>query len=209
MEFCFSNKYLKEVWQVIEEIRELFSTNPLIRYYPSDLRSLRGVQYQNLLLLELDSMFNILNSEDENRLSYAMLIQFKILECIVEIFIPEKAKDGNWLFYDGSKVKYLYTEDNSLHERNESLDFFDKASGRRVNMKIPAYEYNSTRNKIDCLVEQKLIVENKPQVHKKIKSLVNYRNGFIHPTDRLNLKPLNSENIVEWITIIGQIIKKI
>jgi hypothetical protein len=138
-----------------------------------------------------------------------MLIQFKILECIVEIFIPEKAKDGNWLFYDGSKVKYLYTEDNSLHERNESLDFFDKASGRRVNMKIPAYEYNSTRNKIDCLVEQKLIVENKPQVHKKIKSLVNYRNGFIHPTDRLNLKPLNSENIVEWITIIGQIIKKI
>jgi CheY-like chemotaxis protein len=209
MEFCFSNTYLKEVWKVIEEIRKLFSANPLIRYYPNDLRSLRGIQYQNLLLLELDSMYNILNSQDENRLSYAMLIQFKILECIVEIFIPEKAKDGNWLFYDGSKVKYFYTEDNNLHERNESLDFFDKAIGRRVNMKIPAYEYNSTRNKIDCLVEQKLIVDNKSQVHKKIKSLVNYRNGFIHPTDRLNLKPLNSGNIVEWITIIGQLLKKI
>jgi CheY-like chemotaxis protein len=92
IEFCFSNIYLKEVWKVIEEIRKLFSANPLTRYYPNDLRSLRGIQYQNLLLLELDSMYNILNSEDENRLSYAMLIQFKILECIVEIFIPGKSK---------------------------------------------------------------------------------------------------------------------
>jgi CheY-like chemotaxis protein len=209
MEFCFSNTYLKEVWKVLEEIRKLFSANPLTRYYPNDLRSLRGIQYQNLLLLELDSMYNILNSEDENRLSYAMLIQFKILECIVEIFIPEKARDENWLFYDGSKVKYFYTEDNNIHARNESLIFFDKAIGKKVKIKIPAYEYNSTRNKIDCLVEQKLIVENKPQVHKKLKRLVNYRNGFIHPTDRLNLKPLNSGNIVEWITIIGQILKKI
>jgi CheY-like chemotaxis protein len=209
IEFCLSNTYLKEVWKVLEEIRKLFSANPLIRYYPNDLRSLRGIQYQNLLLLELDSMYNILNSKDENRLSYAMLIQFKILECIVEIFIPEKARDGNWLFYDGSKVKYFYSEDTNIHERNESLVFFDKAIGKKVNMKIPTYEYNSTRNKIDCLVEQKLIVDNKPEVHKRLKSLVNYRNGFIHPTDRLSLKPLNNENIVEWIRIIGQILKKI
>lgn len=209
MTICLSNAYLKEIWKILEEIRKQFSANPLAQYYPNDLRCLRGIQYQNLLLLELDSMYNILSSEDENRFSYAMLIQFKILECIVEIFIPEKARDGNWLFYDGSKVKYFYTEDNNIHERNESLLFFDRNIGRRVSMKIPAYEYNSTRNKIDCLVEQKLMVENKVQVHKKLKSLVNYRNGFIHPTDRLNLNPLNRENIVEWITIIGQVLKKI
>lgn len=209
MTICLSNAYLKEIWKILEEIRKQFSANPLAQYYPNDLRCLRGIQYQNLLLLELDSMYNILSSEDENRFSYAMLIQFKILECIVEIFIPEKARDGNWLFYDGSKVKYFYTEDNNIHERNESLLFFDRNIGRRVSMKIPAYEYNSTRNKIDCLVEQKLKVENKVQVHKKLKSLVNYRNGFIHPTDRLNLNPLNRENIVEWITIIGQVLKKI
>jgi CheY-like chemotaxis protein len=209
LEVCLSNTYLKEVWKVLEEIRKLFSANPLTRYYPNDLRSLRGIQYQNLLLLELDSMYNILNSDDENRLSYAMLMQFKILECIVEIFIPGKARDGNWLFYDGSKVKYFYTEDNNIHERNESLVFFDKAIGKKVNMKIPAYEYNSTRNKIDCLVEQKLIVDNKQQVHKRLKSLVNYRNGFIHPTDRLSLKPLTSENILQWITIIGHILRNI
>jgi CheY-like chemotaxis protein len=209
MTICLSNAYLKEIWKILEEIRKQFSANPLAQYYPNDLRCLRGIQYQNLLLLELDSMYNILSSQDENRFSYAMLIQFKILECIVEIFIPEKARDGNWLFYDGSKVKYFYTEDNNIHERNESLLFFDRNIGRRVSMKIPAYEYNSTRNKIDCLVEQKLMVENKVQVHKKLKSLVNYRNGFIHPTDRLNLTPLNRENIVEWITIIWQVLKKI
>lgn len=209
MTICLSNAYLKEIWKILEEIRKQFSANPLAQYYTNDLRCLRGIQYQNLLLLELDSMYNILSSEDENRFSYAMLIQFKILECIVEIFIPEKARDGNWLFYDGSKVKYFYTEDNKIHERNESLLFFDRNIGKRISMKIPAYEYNSTRNKIDCLVEQKLMVENKVQVHKKLKSLVNYRNGFIHPTDRLNLTPLNRENIVEWITIIGQVLKKI
>ncbi|MEN9548972.1 MAG: hypothetical protein RIR12_1563 [Bacteroidota bacterium] len=209
MEFCFSNTYLKEVWKVLEEIRKLFSANPLTRYYPNDLRTLRGIQYQNLLLLELDSMYNILNSENENRLSYAMLIQFKIVECIVEIFIHEKARDGSWLFFDRTKVAYFYTEDNKIHARSESLAFFDKATCQRVNMKIPAYEYNSTRNKIDCLVEQKLNVENKPQVHSELKRLVNYRNRFIHPTDRLNLNRLNSGDIVEWITIIGKILKSV
>jgi CheY-like chemotaxis protein len=209
VEYCFSNAYLRQVWNVLKEIRKMFSRNPLTKYYPNDLRCLRGIQFQNLLLLELDSMYNILNSKDENRFSYAMLIEFKILECIVEIFIPEKAKDGNWLFYDGSKVKYFYTEDNNIYERSESLMFFDKNIGKRVSKKIPDYEYNSTRNKIDCLVEQKLTVENKLQVHKTLKSLVNYRNRFIHPSDRLSLKPLNSENIVEWITIIGQVLKKI
>jgi CheY-like chemotaxis protein len=206
---CLSNAYLKEVWEILEGIRRQFSANPLAQYYPNDFRCLRGIQYQNLLLLELHSMYNILNSEDENRFSYAMLIQFKILECIVEIFIPEKARDGNWLFYDGSKVKYYYSDDDKIHERTESLHFFDRNAGKKASVKIPAYEYNSTRNKIDCLVEQKLIVENKLHVHKMLKNLVNYRNGFIHPTDRLNLKPLSSENIIEWITIIGQILKKI
>ena len=206
---CLSNAYLKEVWEILEGIRRQFSANPLAQYYPNDFRCLRGIQYQNLLLLELNSMYNILNSEDENRFSYAMLIQFKILECIVEIFIPEKARDGNWLFYDGSKVKYYYSDDDKIHERTESLLFFDRNAGKKASVKIPAYEYNSTRNKIDCLVEQKLIVENKLHVHKMLKNLVNYRNGFIHPTDRLKLKPLSSENIIEWITIIGQILKKI
>lgn len=209
IEVCISNIYLKAVWKVLEEIRKLFSVNPLTRYYPNDLRSLRGVQYQNLLLFELDSMYNILMSQDVNRFNYAMLIQFKLLECIVEIFIPEKTRDSDWLFYDGSKVKYYYIDDNKIHERNELLIFFDKASSKKVRMKIPTYEYNSTRNKIDCLIEQKLMVENKLEIHKKIKSLVNYRNSFIHPTDRLGLKPLNYENIVEWIIIIGDVLKKI
>lgn len=209
VEYCFSNAYLKQVWKVLEEIRKLFSRNPLTKYYPNDQRCLRGIQYQNLLLLELDSMYNILISEDENKFSYAMLIEFKILECIVEIFIPEKARDGNWLFYDGSKVKYFYTEDNDIHEVNESLMFFDKNTRRNVTVRIPDFEYNSTRNKIDCLIEQKLIIENKLQVHQSLKSLVNYRNKFIHPADRHRIKPLNSENIIDWLTIIGKVIKGI
>lgn len=209
IKYCLSNAYLKDIWSMKEEIKTIFSKNPLTRYYPNDLRCLRGIQYQNLLLLELDSMYNILNSSNENRYNYAMLIEFKILECIVEIFIPEKSRDGNWLFYDGSKVEYFYTEDNNVHGRNESLNFFDRNVGKRVIMKVPAYEYNSTRNKIDCLVEQKLNVENKSQVHKMIKSLVDYRNGFIHPKDRLNLKQLSRENIIQWLKCINQVITKI
>ncbi len=209
LKYCLSNSYLKEVWSLIQELKTVFSKNPLLRYYPSDLRCLRGLQYQSLLLIELDSIYNVLNSSSENRFNYAMLIQFKILECIVEIFIPEKSRDGYWLFYDGSKVEYFYTEDNNLYARNESLNFFDRNIGKRLNKKVPDYEYNSTRNKIDCLVEQKLNIENNSQVHKMIKSLVDYRNGFIHPKDRLNLKHLSRENIVEWLKCINQIIIKI
>ena len=209
IKYCLSNAYLKDIWSIKKEIKNIFSKNPLTRYYPNDLRCLRGIQYQNLLLIELDSMYNILYSSNENRYNYAMLIEFKILECIVEIFIPEKNRNGNWLFFDGSKVEYFYTEDNIVHSRNESLIFFDRNVGKRVVMKVPAFEYNSTRNKIDCLVEQKLNIENKSQVHKMIKSLIDYRNGFIHPKDRLKLKQLSRENIVEWLKCINQVITKI
>jgi len=128
---------------------------------------------------------------------------------IIEIFIPEQIKKNKWLFYDNTDVKYFYKDDLKIHNINEKLFFRDKLSNKKVLTNIPSYEYNSARNKIDCIIEQKLNIDNKDNVHQKLNELVNYRNDFIHPKNRTNLKPLTSENILDWMYIIEKIISKI
>jgi hypothetical protein len=201
--------YLKLSEDIKKNILSNFSRNPLINYYPNDFRSLRGFQYQNILLNELDSICNILNTKNTNRFNHSMLMQFKIIECIIEIFIPEQIKKNKWLFYDNTDVKYFYKDDLKIHNINEKLFFRDKLSNKKVLTNIPSYEYNSARNKIDCIIEQKLNIDNKDNVHQKLNELVNYRNDFIHPKNRTNLKPLTSENILDWMYIIEKIISKI
>ena len=205
---CLERKYLKELVELKKSIESVFKLNPLVKYYPNNFSCLRGIQYQNLLLLELTSMFDILNSQNENRYNHAMLMQFKLIECINEIFIPEK-KSGRWFFWDNTEMKYFYLVNSTLNQPNAELDFFDFNIKRIKNMKIPAHEYNSTRNKIDCLIEQKFVFDDRKEIHKKLKELIDYRNSSIHPKDRLSLNPLRSENILSWMGLINQIILKI
>lgn len=205
---CLEKKYLKQIEVVKNSIEKSFSINPLTKYYPNDLSMLRGIQYQNLLLTELTSISDILYTKNENRLNHCMLMQFKIIECIIEIFITEKI-NGKWTFWDKTEVKYFYSEDKKLYKSNDELSFFDSNSQRKKVMRIPHYEYNSSRNKIDCLIEQKLEIEDKIDLHIQIKELINYRNSFIHPKDRLTLKKLSSTQILNWMELINKIIIKI
>jgi CheY-like chemotaxis protein len=208
VESCLEKKYLKQIEILKSSIEKSFSLNPLTKYYPNDFRILRGLQYQNLLLTELTSISDILSSKNENRLNHAMLMQFKIIECIIEIFIPEK-NSGKWTFWDNTELQYFYLEDKRLYKSNVELSFFDSITQRKKVMKIPQYEYNSSRNKIDCLIEQKIDLNDKIDIHKQIKELINYRNSFIHPKDRLTLKTLSSAQILKWMDLINKIIIKI
>lgn len=205
---CLERKYLKQIEILKISIEKSFSSNPLSKYYPNDLRILRGIQYQNLLLTELTAISDILSSKNENRFNHAMLMQFKIIECIIEIFIPEKI-NGKWIFWDKTEMQYFYVEDSKIYKSNAELCFYDSNIKKKKVMKIPHYEYNSSRNKIDCLIEQKIAIDNKNDIHKKLKNIIDYRNSFIHPKDRLALKILSSSEILKWMELINEIITKI
>jgi CheY-like chemotaxis protein len=201
--------YLKEIYNSINEIKLIFNSNPLIKYYPNNLECLRGLQYQNLILNEIDSIFNILTANNDNKYNHTILMQFKIIECLIEIFIPTKNKENHWLFWDRSVVQYYYLIDGSIYSPKSKLNFYNKKERKVIMSSIPSYEYNSTRNKIDCLIEQKLNLDDKVDIHNKIKSLINYRNSYIHPIDRLSLSPITKNEIREWMNIILKIIKAI
>ena len=180
----------------------------MVKYFPSGLSQLRGIQYQNLLLNELDTIYEIVSSSNDNRFNHSLLMQFKILECLAEIFVIEK--DGSdWKFWDGSIMKFYYSDNMSLLNRTDEVPVYKHETGKKVNERIPKYWYESTGNKIHTLMSQKLGLPLNSPVHKEIDNLIGYRNKFIHPRDRMSLSSLRIEDINVWMNSILYIVESL
>lgn len=205
---CFSRNLLKNIYFTSQKIKDKFNKNPLVKYFPSGLSQLRGIQYQNLLLNELDTIYEIVSSSNDNRFNHSLLMQFKILECLAEIFVIEK--DGSdWKFWDGSIMKFYYSDNMSLLNRTDEVPVYKHETGKKVNERIPKYWYESTGNKIHTLMSQKLGLPLNSPVHKEIDNLIGYRNKFIHPRDRMSLSSLRIEDINVWMNSILYIVESL
>jgi CheY-like chemotaxis protein len=212
MTFCLSNAYLKDIWSLFDEIRKVFSKNPLTtKYFPRLLKEqLNGIKYQNLLLQELDAIFEILKTNNENRYSMAMIMLYKILEYLNEIFYQKVAWDKPPIFYDNVPVDYFDKNSKKWKKPTDRLDYYNKEKRATEQIRIKPEWLKSTSNKTLNLAVKKLNLTDDSILIDLI-SLSDYRNDFIHSdsSKRSKLKVLQSKEILKWSTSVTSIIKNL
>ena len=207
-----SNAYLKEIWSLFDEIKKVFSKNPLTKkYFQKYLKEqLNGVKYQNLLLQELDAIFEILKTNNENRYNMSMIMLYKILEYLNEIFYQNVARDKLPLFYDNTSVDYFDKNSRSWKKPTERLEYYNMEKRCTEQIKIKMEWIKSTSNKVLNLAFRKLNVQDN-KITVDLISLADYRNDFIHSdtSKRNKLKVLESRDILKWANTVTKIIKNI
>jgi DNA-binding NarL/FixJ family response regulator len=210
IQYCLSNAYLKEVWSLFQEIKKVFSKNPLTtKYFSKSLKEqINGIKYQNLLLQELDAIFEILKTNNENRYNMAMIMSYKVLEYLNEIFYQKVAWEQPPQFYDNSSVDYFDKNSNSWKKPTDRLDRYNKQKRTNEQIRIKPEQLKSTSNKILNLAFKKLKVTDK-NILTDLISLSEYRNDFIHSdsSKRNNLRILQSKDILKWSNSITTMIK--
>jgi DNA-binding NarL/FixJ family response regulator len=210
IKYCLSNAYLKEVWSLFQEIKKVFSKNPLTtKYFSKSLKEqINGIKYQNLLLQELDAIFEILKTNNENRYNMAMIMSYKVLEYLNEIFYQKVAWEQLPQFYDNSSVDYFDKNSNSWKKPTDRIDRYNKQKRTNEQIRIKPEQLKSTSNKILNLAFKKLKVTDK-NILTDLISLSEYRNDFIHSdsSKRNNLRILQSKDILKWSNSITTIIK--
>lgn len=209
---CLSYAYLKEIWTLSEDIKKAFSKNPLTKkYFPRQLpEQLNGIKYQNLLLQELDAMYEILTTNNENKFNLSMIMLYKILEYLNEIFYQKVSKDKPPLFYDGLTVEYYDKNSKTWKKPTDKLSYFNKSTKLMEQTKINLDWLKSTSNKILNLAVKKLNLTDN-SIFLDLMSLTEYRNDFIHSdtNKRSKLKVLDATDILKWTTSIASIIKNL
>lgn len=195
---CFKNQYLKQVWKSCGRIKLYLKENdPLKKYEHENFPEPGPLGYQNLLIQELDSIFLILKSRNKNKLNFALLSIFKILEFLSEIFVVQLDDSTKLSFYDGDEVKFC-KYDKKLRE----YQLIPRTSD------IPSKAYKSTQNKVQAFVSQKLDLYNR-EVLQALFEMARYRNDYVHPNNRFEIRPLTTQKIKKWISIIEKILLKI
>lgn len=209
---CLNKSYLKSIWTLFHEIQLIFSKNPLSKkYFQKDINEqINAVKYQNLLLQELDSIFEILNTNNENRFNMAMIMLYKILEYLNEIFYKKVALDKPPLFFDNTTVDYFDKNTKTWKKPNDLLEFYNKDTRKNELKKIKAEWLKSTSNKVLNLAVRKLNIKDK-NVMIDLISITDYRNDYIHSdtSKRNKLKVLTSDDILKWTISIAITIKNI
>jgi CheY-like chemotaxis protein len=212
IEYCLSKAYLKEIWNLFQEINKVFFKSPLnTKYFPKYLKEqLNGIKYQNLLLQELDSIFEILNTNNEKRYSMAMIMLYKVLEYLNEIFYQKVAWDKPPLFFDNLPVDYYDKNSNVWKKPTDRLDYYNRQTRVTEKIKIKPDWLKSTSNKILNLAVKKFKL-NDNNILIDLISLSDYRNDFIHSdsSKRNTLRVLQSKDILKWANSVTSMIKSL
>ncbi len=212
IQVSLSNSYLKEIWGLSTDIKKAFSKNPLtVKHFPKSLPDqVNGLKYQYLLLSELDALFEILNTNNENRYGHAMIMLYKIVEYLNEIFFKKVSKDEYPVFYDGGNIDFFDKNSKTWKKHMDKISQYNRSTKTTEQIKIRMDWLKSTSNKILNLTEKKLGITDS-SVKTNMVSLSDYRNDFIHSdtTKRNKLTPLSSEDILIWMKSIAQIIQNI
>lgn len=211
-EICFNKSYLKNIWTLFQEARDIFSKNPLAKkYFQKNIEEqLNAIKYQNLLLQELDSIFEILKTNNENRFNMAMIMLYKILEYLNEIFYKNDSLNKSPMFFDNTTLDYFDKNTKTWKKPTDLLEFYNRDTRKKELKKIKTEWLKSTSNKVLNLAFRKLNIKDK-NVLIDLMSITDYRNDYIHSdtTKRNKLKVLTSNDILKWTISISVMIKNI
>lgn len=170
------NKYLKDVWSIQQEIIKLDMPNE---------------DEYNEIKLQINNIFDILNSELENKFNYVVFSFTKVLEIISVLHINEY----NMMYIDNQEKVGVYDIENN-----------------RINRYTDEKYYKNIQNRLHNIMFKKLEITDKSS-HQKLCELINCRNYLVHPKERspkgcnMVQKP-DDKNILSWFKILETILKK-
>ena len=193
-----SKSYLKKIWDIQKNILEL-------NLFKEEDDSFKQIK------LEVNSVFETLDSNMENRLNYAMFAIFKCIEIITALYIEEQRRNAYWI--NGSQIMntgYLKLREESYtsnleHIKNENIQA-NRGSGK-----------TATENKIRTIMNEKLGLKSNRR-HSYIKCLVCIRNHTIHQDKQYEDKDfckkvveekISKDNILTWFKMLQTILKKV
>lgn len=155
-------KYLKDVWEIQKSILDLNLSNDIN--------------------IEIKSLFEILDSQIDNRYIYSMFAIFKVLEIII----------GN------------FTEEKYIHGQR---DAYWKNTNNILNAKYTTHN-DTSENKIRCILDEKLNLKD-AITHQHISNIIKIRNNTIHPSKNNLIETPTKEHIVTWFKMLQAILEKI
>jgi len=186
-------KYLKEVWEIQQNVLELTLSNEIV--------------------IEIKSIFEILDSDMKNKFNYAMFAIFKCIEIITYLYIKEKDRkaywkdDANTIIQDTGYYKYRKKEITTDLEHIKS-----------ENNKLYSGQGNiSVENKIRTIMHNKLSLIS-DDIHSQIKCIVCVRNHAMHQDKEYEDKDfckkvieqkVSKEKLIEWFKMLQTILEKI
>lgn len=174
------NKYLKDIWTIQTKILQL------------NLFKNSNSGKVNDIKLDINSIFEILDSKMQSSSSLIIITFTKILENISSLYINEHT------------MRYL--DDNTDigvydHKQNKVYDFDNEKW------------FKNTQNRLHNILYEKLDVTQK-HIHTDICELINCRNYIAHPNEK---KPVGcnliteptQDYILKWFNMLGNILEKI
>ena len=176
----FDKKYLKEIWTMQEKILKL--------------RIFNNEQHQDMKI-EIKSIFELLQTDMENKFIYAMFALFKTIEIIIALYIEEKKENKKRFAYwknTNTKIKLVEKDEYFPKDLQSNLE--------KLN--------DSTLNKIRILCYEKIKLNSK-DVHDSLIELVDIRNEIIHPSKTKTLEKPNEHNILRWFILVEMIVERI
>lgn len=191
---CLSNAYLKDIYSFSKTIKEDLGKNTINKkYFDKDLKEqLKGSEYNSLINKYLDIIFSILRLNNADKFNLTIIMMYIIIECINKIIFREK------FFREKNRYEHLFWDD-------EELKLYDTTEKKFSKSYEEPKKINSAGNKIHSIIKR---FEIDPSYHERIDSLTDHRNNIIHP-DAKKINIVSSENIVEWLGLIKEIIKSI
>lgn len=169
---ALERRYLKEVYDIQTTILSQINLTEEIR-------------------LEISTIFEILDSNMENRFNFTVLTFAKIFESLSKLFIDE------------SSMEYL--------DNQESVGIYDHTTNK-INSFSTEKWHKNTQNRLHNIVFDKLDITDE-KTHRYICEIINCRNYIAHPNEKRPagcklVKTPNQQHILNWLQIVKDILSK-
>jgi len=170
-------KYLKTIYQTMNKIHDILKNDIFAQY---GIASEKYEPFWKKIIVEVESIFDILDSNSKNRFLYAMVSISSSLEAILSVFIPN---DRNMIFWDNEIYDCDY---NALRCRITAL-FLKLGSDENFDMSVMIDKRNKYMHKKPVNVKEEEIVNWFKKLHTMIQIIQN-------PP---NLKKYDKNNLLE------------
>lgn len=147
----------------------------------------------NQIKIEIKFVFEILQSDMNNRFIYSLISIFKAIEIIIDFYIEEKFEGKNrFAYWNGINEKLKIVKKDEYFPKEIKSD--DKN--------------DSTLNKIRVILYERLDLKDK-KIHDNLINLVEVRNNTIHPEKNKNFPKIDQSHICLWFNNLLDILIKI
>ena len=173
LDIGLEKQYLKEIWSLQKEILD-FGIFTKKQYAP--------------IKIEIQSLFEILNSSMENRFIYAMLAIFKALEIMITFYIEEKKENNK---------RFAYWKDTGIKiAKVNQENFLTQTTKEDTN--------DTTENKIRVILHEKLNLKEKT-LHDTMHQITQKRNKAIHD----EMPSIDKEDILQWFRALKIVLRNL